>query len=58
MKVILITLSGDTEKASYAINELFPGAEIERVSRDLLENGSMLERLKQVRVKSPDILPL
>ena len=58
MKVLLITLSGDPEKACRAINALFPGADIERVSRDLLENGSMLERLKQVRVKSPDIFAI
>jgi glycosyltransferase involved in cell wall biosynthesis len=55
MKVVLITLSGDPQKACDAINSRFPDAEIERVSRDLLDNGSPLERLRELRAKRPKV---
>ncbi len=55
MKVVLITLSGDSDRAVDTVTSLYPGAEIEHASRDMLDNGSLLERLKTVRAKRPDI---
>lgn len=55
MKVVLITLSGDSDRAVDTVTSLYPGAEIEHASRDLLDNGSLLERLKNLRAKRPDV---
>jgi len=58
MKVILITLSGDPGKAFESLTVRNPSAEIETVSRDFLDTGSIFNSLMRMRRKRPDVFAI
>ena len=55
MKAVLLVLSGDPESARERLHELHPGAEVDRLSRDEVENSSYRRRLQVLRARSPDL---
>src|SRR2546428_4816699 len=55
MKAFLLVLSGDPESARERLHELHPGAEVDRLSRDEVENSSYRRRLKALRARRPDV---
>src|SRR6266851_2020362 len=55
MKAVLLVLSGDPESARERVHELYPGAEVDRLSRAEVENSSYRRRLQVLRARSPDL---
>ena len=55
MKAVLLVLSGDPESARDRLHELHPGAEVDRLSRDEVENSSYRRRLQVLRARRPDL---
>ncbi|HEX8775835.1 MAG TPA: glycosyltransferase family 4 protein [Pyrinomonadaceae bacterium] len=55
MKVILLALDGDRERAREQLRELYPAAEIEEIARVEIETGSPARRLAHLRARRPDI---
>src|SRR5712692_1392402 len=55
MKAVLLVLSGDPESACERVHELHPGAEVDRLSRDEVENSSYRRRLQVLRARRPDL---
>src|SRR6266849_6278764 len=55
MKAVLLVLSGDPESARERLHELHPGAEVDRLSRDEVENSSYRRRLQVLRARRPDL---
>jgi glycosyltransferase involved in cell wall biosynthesis len=55
MKVILLALDGDRERTREHLRELYPGAEIEEITRAAIETGSPARRLASLRALRPDI---
>lgn len=56
IKVVLVVLSGDAQRARDKLAELFPQASIETTSRSEVENGSLPSRLKALRKRRADIV--
>ncbi|HVS83648.1 MAG TPA: glycosyltransferase [Pyrinomonadaceae bacterium] len=55
MKAVLLVLSGDPESARERVHELYPGAEVDSLSRDEVENPSYRRRLQVLRARHPDL---
>lgn len=55
MKIVLVSLSGSSEIARRELLEHWPGAEIVELPRSILENGSSLTRLRNLRKQRADI---
>lgn len=55
MKVILLALDGDRDRARDQLRELYPSAEIEEITRVEMETGSPARRLAHLRARRPDI---
>jgi glycosyltransferase involved in cell wall biosynthesis len=55
MKIVLLVLSGDPDQAREWLQKSYPGAEVERISRDQLEGQTPLRRLSVLRSFRPDI---
>src|SRR5712692_2878529 len=58
MRIALLVLSGDSPNARERLRHRYPAAEIESISRDLLEKGSYRNRLKTLRSMKPDVLAI
>lgn len=58
MKIVLLVLSGDPDQAREWLQESYPGAGIERISRDQLESYPPLHRIRAVRSLSPDVFAI
>ena len=56
MRIVLLVLSGDSDQAREWLQESYPGASIERISRGELEGQTSLRRLSVLRSFRPDIL--
>ena len=56
MKVVLLALSGDSSQWREKVDQLYPGASLELISRAEFETGSHLKRLKSLRSLRPDVL--
>src|SRR5216683_6517511 len=55
MKAVLLVLSGDPESARERVHELYPGAEVDRLSRAEVENSGYRRRLQMLRARRPDL---
>ncbi len=55
MRIVVITLSGDSAKATETLLTQFSDAEIIDAPRSMLETGSMIERLSALKNIKPDI---
>ncbi len=55
MKAVLLVLSGDPAAAREGFRARYPGAEIESLSRDEIENLNYRQRLKTLRARQPDV---
>lgn len=55
MKIVLVTLSGDREKAAEILTARYPNAEIVHYSRTLLETGSIFQRRTALSELRPDV---
>ncbi len=55
MKAVLLVLSGDPEHARERVHELYPPAEIERLSRDEIESLKYRQRFDVLRARRPDL---
>lgn len=55
MKLVLLTLSGETRDARQALAERYPKAVIEELPRSYIESGGMTQRLSALRALRPDI---
>ncbi len=55
MKAVLLVLSGDPESARERVHELYPGAEVDRLSRAEVENSGYRRRLQVLRARRPDL---
>ena len=58
MKIVLLVLSGDPDRAREWLRKRYPNAEIENISRDQLENYPPLRRIRAVRSRRPDVFAL
>src|SRR5438552_3353533 len=58
MKAVLLVLSGDPESARERLHELHPGAEVDRLARDEVENSSYQRRLQVLRARRPDLFAI
>lgn len=60
MKCVLVTISGDGERAADILREHYadPHLEIVHLPRSVLESGSMIERLKAIRAYRSDIFAI
>jgi glycosyltransferase involved in cell wall biosynthesis len=55
MKIVLLVLSGDPDQGREWLQENYPGARIQRISRDQLENQTTRHRISALRAMAPDI---
>jgi glycosyltransferase involved in cell wall biosynthesis len=55
MKAVVLVLSGDPESARERVHELYPGAEVDSLARDEVENASYRRRLQVLRARRPDL---
>jgi glycosyltransferase involved in cell wall biosynthesis len=55
MKAVLLVLSGDPERARERVHELYPGTEVDSLSRDEVENSSYRSRLQVLSARRPDL---
>ena len=55
MKAVLLVLSGDPAHALERFRALYPGAEIESLSRAEIESSNYRRRLKALRARRPDV---
>lgn len=55
MKLILLALDGDRARTREHLRKLYPGAEIEEITRSEIETGSPFRRLARLRAHRPDI---
>ncbi len=55
MKIVLLVLSGDPDQAREWLQKSYPGAGIERISRNQLESYTPLRRVGALRSLRPDI---
>lgn len=58
MKALLLVLSGDAEQARVWLGNNLPGASVESLSRNELENASAARRLQIVRRHRPDVFTI
>ncbi|MEP6920913.1 MAG: glycosyltransferase family 4 protein [bacterium] len=58
MKLLLLVLSGDAQRAREKLAELFPRASVETIPRGELETGSLTSRLKALRKHKADVFAL
>ncbi|HKO99724.1 MAG TPA: glycosyltransferase family 4 protein [Pyrinomonadaceae bacterium] len=56
VKIALVLLSGDIEKAKQEIVRRFPGAALEVVLRAEIESGTLASRINALRKHHPDVL--
>ena len=56
MKIVLLVLSGHS--ARDRLTDLYPGAEIESISRTDFESGSSMQRLAALRARRPDVFAI
>jgi len=55
MKVVLLVLSGDADRAREALRQKYPGAVIEEISRPQIESLKLNRRVSALRALSPEI---
>src|SRR5215210_2098209 len=55
MKLILLALDGDRDRTREHLRKLYPGAQIEEITRSEIETGSLARRLARLRARRPDI---
>ena len=55
MKIAFLMLSGDPDQARARLEEHYPGASIERISRDEIETQTSLGRLRMLRAMRADV---
>jgi len=55
MKIVLLVLSGNAERARGWLLEKYPGASVDNIPREQLESGSWSQRLNALRSLRPDI---
>jgi glycosyltransferase involved in cell wall biosynthesis len=55
MRIVLLTLGGEAQRAREVLAEHYPQAVIEEISRALIEAGSMTQRLKSLCARRPEI---
>ena len=58
MKVVLVVLSGDAQRAREKLAHLFPHASIETIPRGEIETGSLTSRLRALRKYQADVFAL
>src|SRR3954451_2796863 len=58
MKIVLLVLSGNPERARDWLLKKFPGATIQNLPREQLENGSWPQRLNALRSLRPDVFAI
>ena len=58
MKVVLLSLSGDSSRWHDKLVQRYPDCSIETISRAEFETGSHLKRLKSLRALRPDVLAI
>ncbi len=58
MKLILLALNGDRDRTREYLRGLYPGAEIEEITRSEIETGSPARRLARLRARRPDIFAI
>lgn len=56
MKVVLLAIGGDAARVHATLQEIFPSASIEIISRDALDSGGFRSRLSTLRSRRPDVL--
>ena len=55
MKIVLLVLGGNPEQARAWLQKSYPGATIEKTSRDQLARSSPADRMRALRALSPEI---
>jgi glycosyltransferase involved in cell wall biosynthesis len=58
MKIVLLVLSGDPEAARQWLQQKYPGAEVENISRDELESHPPVQRLRALRSRRAEVLAI
>lgn len=58
MKIVLLTLSGDSSRWHDKLVQLYPDCSIETISRAEFETGSHIKRLRALRALQPDVLAI
>jgi len=58
MKVVLLSLSGDSARCRENLAQLYPQAIIETISRAQFENGSLTKRLAALRAQRPQVFAI
>lgn len=58
MKVVLLSLSGDSARCHDKLAQLYPQATIETISRAQFESGSLTKRLATLRAHRPEIFAI
>lgn len=58
MKVVLLSLSGDSARCRENLAQLYPQATIETISRAQFENGSLMKRLASLRAHRPQVFAI
>lgn len=58
MKVVLLTLSGDAARAHEQLARDYPSASIETISRTEFESGTLVERLRRLRARQPNVFAI
>jgi glycosyltransferase involved in cell wall biosynthesis len=55
MKIVLLVLSGDPDRAREWLQEKYPGAVIDQISRGELESSTPLDRIRALHSRRPEI---
>ena len=58
MKLVLLFLSGNAERARAVLRARFPQTEIEELPRRQVESGGLLQRLRSLRSLRPDVFAI
>jgi len=58
MKIVLLVLSGHEQRALDWLQERYPGAIIQNISRERLDHGNWLPRLRVLRALHPDMFAI
>jgi glycosyltransferase involved in cell wall biosynthesis len=58
MKIVLLVLSGDADRAQLILHEKFPAASFEIIARDDLEQHSSIQRIRFLRRLRPEIFAI
>jgi glycosyltransferase involved in cell wall biosynthesis len=58
MKVVLVALSGNAERARQILTERYPAAFFETATRQELQDGSPVSRLSRLHARRPDVLAI